>query len=46
MVSFTANANTTNLDNLTVSTIVQEEDKLMHLQSLTSFTQELKKAFY
>jgi len=45
MVSFTANANTINLDNLNISTIVQEEEQADAPAESTSFTQELKKRF-
>ena len=45
MVSFTANANTINLDNLSISTIVQEEEQADAPAESASFTQELKKRF-
>ncbi|MEL0225730.1 MAG: MotA/TolQ/ExbB proton channel family protein [Flavobacteriaceae bacterium] len=45
MVSFTANANTINLDNQTISTIVQEEEQADAPAESASFTQELKKRF-
>ena len=45
MVSFTANANTINLDNLNISTIVQEEEQADAPAESASFTQELKKRF-
>ena len=45
MVSFTANANTINLDNLSISSIVQEEEQADAPVESASFTQELKKRF-
>jgi biopolymer transport protein ExbB len=45
MVSFTANANTTNLNNPTISSIVQEEEQADAPAESASFTQELKKRF-
>ena len=45
MVGFTANANTINLDNLSISSIVQEEEQADAPAESASFTQELKKRF-
>ena len=45
MVSFAANATTTNLNNLNISTIVQEDEQADAPAESASFTQELKKRF-
>ena len=45
MVSFAANASTTNLNNLNISTIVQEDEQADAPAESASFTQELKKRF-
>ena len=45
MVSFSANATTTNLNNLNISTIVQEDEQADAPAESASFTQELKKRF-
>ena len=45
MVSFAANASTTNLNNLNISMIVQEDEQADAPAESASFTQELKKRF-
>ena len=42
MVSFAANASTTNLNNLNISTIVQEDEQAMLLQNLHLSHKSLK----